>query len=86
MLALKHCYLVLFSLHYDYVIMFVQIDSVYHTKSLLEFLFSSPCRLSSLRISRLISKEKEELYKNYLRLKTPDLIRILRLAEILAFL
>ena len=36
MLVLKHCYcyLVLFSLHYDYkVIMFVQIDNVYHKKN-----------------------------------------------------
>ena len=66
--------------------MFVQIDNVYHKKHLLEFLFSSPCRLPSLRISRLISKKQKELYKNYLRLKIPDLIRILRLAEIWAFL
>ena len=34
-----------------------------------------PCRFSSLRIVRFISAKTEELYKNYLRLKTSVLIR-----------
>ena len=51
-----------------------------------EIAFSLPCRFSSLRILRFISANTKELYKNYLKLKTPVLIRILRLTETQGFL
>ena len=51
-------------------------------ENIVKIAFSLPCRFSPLRILRLISANKIELYKNYLRLKTPVLIRILKLIEI----
>ena len=51
-----------------------------------EIAFSLPCRFSSLRILRFISANTKEFYKNYLKLKTPVLIRILRLTETQGFL
>ena len=40
-------------------------------ENIVNIVFSLPCRFSSLRILRFISANKTELYKNYLRLKTP---------------
>ena len=50
-------------------------------KNILKIAFSLACRFLSLRMVRFISANLKELYKNYLTLKTPVLIRILRFTE-----